>query len=404
MPLVGFYGDDFTGSVDALLQLRRAGLGGVLVTSPEVALPPGDPHVVGVAGTARSQPADLMADEVKPALTWLRDLGPAVVQYKACSTADSAPHTGSLGRAIELGREVFPGAPVPVVFAQPAMGRYTFFSHHFAREDGAVYRIDRQPTMRSHPVTPATESDLRLHLGAQTGLPIGDLQWLELADSDRVAAVLNGDDPAVVCDALTEEHLDVIAAALLAGPPRFAIASGGLSGALGRVLALDRPLPPLETDAAPAVTLVLSGSRSALTARQVEAAVDSGWARVDLFEPDAGRRTEELIAAGCDVVVESAKSARTVDSATIEAALAEIGAARLRANPDTRLVLCGGDTSGNVLRRLRIERLVIASEPWGNVPLCVADSRVEVVLKGGQMGHPELFDDVRRGVMNRKGL
>ena len=32
--IVGVYGDDVTGSVDALLQYRRAGLRGALVTSP----------------------------------------------------------------------------------------------------------------------------------------------------------------------------------------------------------------------------------------------------------------------------------------------------------------------------------------------------------------------------------
>src|SRR5205823_5509386 len=93
------------------------------------------------------------------------------------------------------------------------------------------------------------------------------------------------------------------------------------------------------------------------------------------------------------------------DSTAIEAALAGIGAARLRAYPSTRLVLCGGDTSGNVLRRLGIERITIASTPWGNVVLCEASgpepylSRVEVVLKGGQMGHTDLLEDVRRGYL-----
>src|SRR5215217_6648936 len=77
---VAFYGDDFTGSVDALRQL--------------------------------------------------------VVQYKACSTADSSPAVGSLGRVIEVARDVFGPAPVPVLFAQPDFGRFTAFGHHFAAEGG----------------------------------------------------------------------------------------------------------------------------------------------------------------------------------------------------------------------------------------------------------------------------
>jgi len=71
---------------------------------------------------------------------------------------------------------------------------------------------------------------------------------------------------------------------------------------------------------------------------------------------------------------------------------------------------CGGahtlsdsDTSGNVLRRFGVERLGITARPWGNVVLCHASGpaahlqKVELVLKGGQMGHTSLFDDIRLG-------
>lgn len=409
MPRIGFYGDDFTGSVDALLQFREAGLSGVLVTSPDAAPPPGELDVLGIAGTARSLPAPAMAAEVRPALARLRDLGAEVVQYKACSTADSSPDVGSLGRALELGREVFPASvPVPVAFAQPGFGRYTFFGHHFARDGGTVHRLDRQPTMRSHPVTPATESDLRLHLSAQTDLPIGSLHWPALAGPAEVAKVLSGPgDAAVVCDAFTDAHLDAIAAALVADTtrPRFVLGAGGLSGALGRVLAMDDRLRPLRTEATAASgpTLVLSGSRSALTRRQVAAAERAGWSTVDPFGDGALRRIRRGLARDGSVTVDSTLGGTARASSAIEERLAEIAAACLRQEPTTRLVLCGGDTSGNVLRRLGIQRFSIESRPWGNVALCVAVGAaphlraVEVVLKGGQMGHEDLFDDVRHG-------
>ncbi|WP_420000233.1 four-carbon acid sugar kinase family protein [Streptomyces boninensis] len=409
MPRIGFYGDDFTGSVDALLQLREAGLGGVLVTSPDVEPPPGDLQVVGIAGTSRSLPTPAMAAEAGPALSRLRELGAEVVQYKACSTADSSPDVGSLGRAVELGREVFPAAvPVPVAFAQPGFGRYTFFGHHFARDGAQVHRLDRQPTMRRHPVTPATESDLRLHLSAQTDLPIGSLHWPALADPAEVAKVLNGaGDAAVVCDAFTDEHLDVIAAALMAGAsrPRFVLGAGGLSGALGRALEVDDRLRPLRTEATASSvpTLVLSGSRSALTQRQLTAAERAGWSTVDPFGAEAIRRIRRHLARGTSVTVDSTLGEAPRASSAIEERLAEIAAACLRQEPTTRLVLCGGDTSGNVLRRLGIQRLSIENRPWGNVAVCVAVGAarhlraVEVVLKGGQMGHEDLLDDVRHG-------
>ncbi|GAB3408239.1 four-carbon acid sugar kinase family protein [Flindersiella endophytica] len=369
MVRAAFYGDDFTGSVDALLQFRRAGLSGVLVAGPDLAVPPGSYDVIGIAGVARSLPTQALADEVVPALRRLRDLRPAVVQYKVCSTADSSPEIGSIGRVLELARDLFPPAPVPIVFAQPDFGRYTFFGHHFARDGDAVYRLDRQPTMMSHPVTPAGESDLRLHVARQTALRIGAVHWPRL-DLLNAAALNEVEAAAVVCDAFTDEHLDRIAAAVLAGEPRprFVVGSGGLSGALGRLLDVEDRVPlPASVAAAAGPTLVLNGSRSALTRRQVAAA-------------------------GADVVVHSDGSANR---------LAELADAGLRQDPKTRLILCGGDTSGAVLRQLGVRTLEVVSAPWGNVVLCRAFAaergEFEVVVKGGQMGHPDLFDDVKHG-------
>jgi uncharacterized protein YgbK (DUF1537 family) len=400
MVFAGFYGDDFTGSVDALLQFRRAGLSGVLVTAPDLAADHDGTDVVGIAGTARSLPTGQMAAEVLPALEWLRELDARIVQYKACSTADSAPHTGSIGRVLELSVDLFPGRPVPIVFAQPDAGRYTLFSHHFARDDGTVYRLDRQPTMSRHPVTPVTESDLRLHFGAQTELELGAVHWPEYGDLPGLLADQTASG--VVCDAADDEDLDRLATAILAGDgQRFVIGSGGISGALGRQAPVARRLPPLTTTIAPAAgpTLVLNGSRSQLTRRQVDAAAAAGWLVLDLFATDTAERVRT--ATGPGVLVDSVIGGRKVPSATIEEALAAIGASSLRRDPNLRLVLSGGDTSGNVLRRLGVEQLRIAARPWGNVALCHASGadlpQLEIVLKGGQMGHTSLFDDIRTG-------
>lgn len=401
MVFAGFYGDDFTGSVDALLQFRRAGLSGVLVTAPDLAVDHEDTDVVGIAGTARSLATEQMEAEILPALRRLRELDARIVQYKACSTADSAPHVGSIGRVLELAVGLFPGAPVPIVFAQPDAGRYTFFSHHFARDAGSVFRLDRQPTMSAHPVTPVTESDLRLHLGAQTKLELGAVHWPAYGELPGLLADQRA--AGVVCDAVSDEDLDRLATAILAGGgQRFVIGSGGISGALGRQASVPRRLPPLTTTIAPAAgpTLVLNGSRSHLTRRQIDAATAAGWVVLDLFAPETADRVRTALGTGMGVVVDSVIGGRKVPSATIEDALAAIGDSCL--SRDIRLVLSGGDTSGNVLRRLGVERLRIAARPWGNVALCHAGGsthveQFEVVLKGGQMGHTNLFDDIRTG-------
>ncbi|WP_116952910.1 four-carbon acid sugar kinase family protein [Jiangella endophytica] len=402
MTAVGFYGDDFTGSVDALVQFRRAGCTGVLATSPQVVI--GDADVVGIAGVARSLPVDELDAEVRPALELLRDLDLPVVQYKACSTADSSPAVGSLGRVLEIGRDVFGDATVPALFAQPDFGRYTFFGHHFARDGETVHRLDRQPTMAHHPVTPATESDLARHLGAQTTLPVGALHWpAYAAGADAVAqSWKESADAAVVCDGFADEHLDLVGEAVLAGGRRFVLGAGGLSLGIGRALRRDGGVPPTTTDPASGPTLVLSGSGSPRTAAQVAAAERAGWGTVHLLAPGSADDAVSRHAAGEDVVVHTTRPGPSATSREIEERLAHIGAACLARDPRTRLVVCGGDTSGNVLRRLGVDVLAVAALPWGNVALCHATGApysrpVEVVLKGGQMGHHDLFDDVRSG-------
>jgi uncharacterized protein YgbK (DUF1537 family) len=402
-----FYGDDFTGSVDALLQFRLAGLEGVLVTGAQAVADAraSGADVIGVAGVARSLPTASMAAEVRPALRELLVLGPQVIQYKACSTADSSPRTGSLGNILEIAREMIPCGPVPVCFAQPGFGRYTFFGQHFARDGDAVYRLDRQPTMRSHPVTPATEADLCRMLATQTSLPLATMSWLSYQRQEDVAAALDRDDvAAVVCDAFTDAHLDQLASAILADPrrPRFVLGAGGISAALGRMAGPGHRLPPLARDvgAADRPVLVLSGSTSRRTAAQTEQAVAHRWTALGLFGPRIAREAAARLARGENVIVTSARGpAGAVGH--IDDALAEVASACLDREPNVRVILCGGDTSGRVLRRLGVRALTIEAAPWGNVALCRAqrdgNADFDVVLKGGQMGSLTLFEDVRKG-------
>ena len=408
MSTVGYYGDDFTGSVDVLLQYRRAGLAGVLVTSAE-ALADTDAPVVGIAGVSRSLPTETLESEVLPAFAALDATKPRLLQYKVCSTADSSPRIGSIGRVIELARARYGERPIVAAFAQPDFGRYTAFGHHFAREGDTVYRLDRQPTMRAHPVTPSTESDLRVHVGTQTALPVGGIDWTDYADPDlvRLAVASNGDAAVLVADALTDAHLDVLADALLAdtthGPARFLVGSGGISAALARRLVGDDALPPLEqrADAARGPVLVLNGSVSARTAEQIDR---SGWDVSDAFDAGAPATAAGAIAAGRSIVVTSASGVRSVGPDEVAERLVAAGLAVLEATPPARLLLCGGDTSGAVLRRLGYRRLSILAQPWGNVALLRATGDgvppIELALKGGQMGTPDLFERILEGTIS----
>lgn len=394
---VAFYGDDFTGSTDALLQFHRFGLRGILcVDLPGVAAE--DYDVVGVAGIARSLATPLMDDEIRPVLTAFRDLKPRIVQYKMCSTADSSPALGSLGRAIEIGQSVYDVPTVPVLAAQPELGRYTVFGNHFAVERGTIYRLDRQPTVANHPATPMIESDLRVHLGAQTALPISSIDITEFDSIDECYRDRSG---IVVFDALAAEHLCTAARAILARPgPVFAVGSGGLSYGLAAALTgRDEPLD-LSPPAPIRHALAVCGSQSGQTAIQIRTAVRQGWAEFALTEPAIQRRAIDAFATAPGVIVHSGSTA-PVD--TLGRHFAEIIRAVVDRTDIRRVIVAGGDTSGRVVRELGVRALELQSGIGSGAALCRAIAPnstmdgIELALKGGQVGAADFFETTRTG-------
>jgi uncharacterized protein YgbK (DUF1537 family) len=123
---LAYYGDDFTGSTDALEYLSRAGLRTALFIAPpdatQLAAMPGL-QAVGVAGLTRALAPAAMKAVLRPTFEALRALGPRHVHYKVCSTFDSSPEIGSIGCAMAVGRDVFGGAFVPLLVGAPALGR-----------------------------------------------------------------------------------------------------------------------------------------------------------------------------------------------------------------------------------------------------------------------------------------
>src|ERR1044071_2989998 len=172
--LLAFYGDDFTGSTDALEFMTRAGAKTVLFIEPptakQLANYPGL-DAFGVAGMTRAPSPEEMEQTLLPAFKALKKSGARHVHYKVCSTFDSSPAIGSIGKAIDTGAQVFKNKFVPLLVAAPSLGRYCLFGNLFARfgigSDGGIYRLDRHPSVSRHPVTPMTEADLQRHLSRQ---------------------------------------------------------------------------------------------------------------------------------------------------------------------------------------------------------------------------------------------
>ena len=436
--LLSYYGDDFTGSTDVMEALASHGVPTVCflgVPTPELRARFADCRAIGIAGTSRSQTPDWMEAELPPVFSWLKDQGAALAHYKVCSTFDSAPATGNIGRAIEIGRQVFGQALVPVVVGAPELKRYTAFGHLFAAYQGRTYRIDRHPVMSRHPVTPMDESDLTVHLARQTGLPIGLVDLPALAsDADKAIAAARAAGKAILfLDVDGAESQAAAGGALWQGRREtgaFLAGSSGVEYALLRAwqaegLASQR----IAFDPPGAVErlAVVSGSVSPTTERQIRAALDDGFDGiavdpVALTEGDGAAAIEAAVAqglaglqAGRSVILytalgPSADRGSEIDRVTdarhqLGARLGAILRRLVESEGLTRAVIAGGDTSSHALKELRIEalttRLPLPQTPGS--PLCTGHgghgptNGLEIALKGGQVGADDYFSQIRAG-------
>jgi len=434
--LLSYYGDDLTGSTDVMEALELGGVPTVLfMRKPDAGLMARFAHcrAVGLAGTSRSESPQWMDRHLKEAFTWLKSLEADICHYKVCSTFDSGPAIGSIGRAIEIGRAVFEQDCVPLVVGAPQLKRYTAFGHLFAAYRDRYYRLDRHPVMSRHPATPMDESDLLVHLSRQTELPSELLDLATLRSPGCSAAF----DRLAARSAILLVDVDSPETQALAGKEiwrarkpggYFAVGSSGVEYALlfewqknaGALLSLQ---PPGAVDR----MAVVSGSCSPTTERQIRHAMGDGFDGievdpVELVSENSQKAIERAAAAGKarleagrSVILYTALGPTADRGAEIDRqegarhklgrGLGELLRALTVGQQLKRVVVAGGDTSSHALGQMGVDaltvRMPLPASPGS--PLCVAHSSIaaidglQVALKGGQVGTDRYFSAIRDG-------
>lgn len=410
--LLSYYGDDFTGSTDVMEALAINGIRTVLFTrqpTPENLAGFADYRAIGLAGTSRSETPDWMDEHLPPAFSWLKSLGAEFCHYKVCSTFDSSPNVGSIGRALEIGLRSFGQSEAVLIVGAPQLKRYTFAGNLFSAYQGAVYRIDRHPVMSRHPVTPMHESDLLRHLAMQT------------TARARLLDVFDEETQRLAGATLLEEAQQ--------NGSNFVIGSSGVEYALLSALRARGDVEERATfdRVAPVARMpVVSGSVSPTTARQIKTALGLGFDSIPV-DPVALAKGEmallqsavtsacAVLSGGRSPIVHTAIGPGSDEGSLIDAVpggrkrigegLGGILKEVLTRTGIRRGIIAGGDSSSHALGQLSVyaltTRMPLPATPGS--PLCLAASEnrsldgIEIALKGGQIGNDTYFADLRDG-------
>jgi uncharacterized protein YgbK (DUF1537 family) len=215
------------------------------------------------------------------------------------------------------------------------------------------------------------------------------------------------------------------------GKPLFIVGSSGAESALTMPWRLGtRAARSADSISSVDRAIVVSGSCSPITQRQIEWALQHGFAEISLdtasllstatldvqLERLATHAKHDLDA-GRSVIIHTSRGPHDPRLAAAKASMKSSGETTrrlgdilgrilrdaLRTSAVRRVAVVGGDTSGHVAEALEIEAVEMAGPLAPGVPLCVARSAdpavegLEIAFKGGQVGGEDFFDKLRRG-------
>jgi len=411
--LLGAVADDLTGATDLALMLAREGMRTIQVVGvPDESLDIGDADAIVVALKSRTIPASDAVAQSLSATEWLIAGGAEQIVFKYCSTFDSTPK-GNIGPVLDA-LQARLAAPLTVACpAFPANGRSVYQGYLFV---GEVLLSDSP--MKDHPLTPMNDSNLVRILGGQSKSSIGLVSFGTVqrgtvairAAFDKAAA---DGHRAVIVDALTDDHLRLIGEAaadmkLITGGSGIAL---GLPENFRKAGKLHSASNTAAFRAPSGRGVILAGSCSTATRRQVAAAMASGVPayKIDPLSIAAGRITAPsvigwvksrpeplpLVYSSADpgeVAAAQDAMGRQTAGEIVEELLGHI-AAELRADGFRRFIVAGGETSGAVVNALGVPALRIGPEIDPGVPwtLSVEREPVALALKSGNFGADDFF-------------
>lgn len=412
-PWLGVIADDYTGASDVAGTLVRAGMRVVQTFGvPHPSMKLHDVDCIVVSLKTRSVPA---AEAVKKSLAAahaLKSRGVEQLYFKYCSTFDSTPE-GNIGPVADaLRKEFVPAGQITVVApGTPALRRTVYNGVLFAGTD-----LLQESSMRHHPLTPMSDSNVPRLLRAQTKTRVGHVGYRAIeagaaavqSQFQTLGAVAAG---YAVVDTLNDRHLAVLGSAVLDHP--LVTGGSGLLGGLAVARGFRRQSESTHAARPTGPAAVVAGSCSEMTRAQIETFRQSRPRF--LVDPVAIAKGQDLVGEALDfarqniadgpVLIHSTASPEEVARAqrqlgraraaeliedslsTIAEGLVDLGC--------RQLIVAGGETSGAVVRRLGITTVRVGKEVTPGVPWLTTetDPGLSLLLKSGNLGNPRLFLD-----------
>jgi len=412
--LLGCIADDFTGATDLANTLVRNGMRTIQVIGvPDGLDVPADAEAIVVALKSRTAPvAEAVAQSVA-SCRWLRHAGARQFYFKYCSTFDSTDE-GNIGPVADALRAELATDFATVCPAFPETGRTIYLGHLFVGGD-----LLSDSSMRNHPLTPMTDSNLVRVLGRQTKESVGLVPYTLVQQGS--AAIHNAFETLrrkgfayAIVDAIEDEDLRRLGPACA----DLVLATGGSGAAMGlpgnfrRAGLLASPAGGEDLPSVGGAAAILSGSCSPATLAQVErmrakhpslmldplALAERGeavisdaiaWASASL---EAGPVLIYASAPPDAVKSVQAKLGRDRAGALVEHALAALARSLVKAGV-RRLVVAGGESSGAVVQALGVRALRIGPQIDPGIPatLSLGEPRLALALKSGNFGGEDFF-------------
>ena len=404
---LGVIADDFTGASDAASFLANAGAAVKLYNGIPQDEPESGQQAVVIALKSRTAPKEQAVADSLAAAKWLLAAGARQIFFKYCSTFDSTPE-GNIGPVSDALMELC-GAPYSLLCPSlPVNGRRV--------KDGRL-SVNGVPlhesSMRNHPLTPMLDDRLQVLMEPQSRYPAFVVTLADMEDAaaleEKIAAwKAEHAHFYLIPDYYEDAHAGIISG--LFGDLPVLTGGSGLLSSIGRRIAGDDAVPAEREMAAPGSAVLLSGSCSEMTLKQVAAFLGSGAPalRLDPEKILAGQQTEEdvfdflrgsrgdavlLYSSDAPENVRRAQAAGREKVSDVLEAMTARAAVRALEEGRTRIIVAGGETSGAVTKALGFESFYIGRSVAPGVPVMIPCARTDVrlVLKSGNFGQPDFF-------------